>query len=363
LLALGLGLPKAPGLLNLDGTRNQLFVFGNVAYGYNSNVFSDATDRGDSSVTAELGLELKRRAGIIAVNSTLKFDYQTFGTYTDEDAFNPSFFIELLKTTGRLTGGVTVSAFRESRSDSAVNLRTNSWNFPVGLNLRYPINEKFYATSETGYLRRRYHGNLDLADYTDYSEALDLFYVYTSKLDLSGGYRIRYSTTSFGDDTVDHWFNLGATGGILPKLNGTLRVGYQIRDVAGGDSYQQFNILAALKWSATRKLTVDAQLSRDFDTIATGASVDSTSVALSSTYSFTRKLDVTAQVSAGRNKFLGPTSAARHDTFFGYQLGGNYQLNEHLRAGLSYTYFRNWSSLDFSDFDRHVISFDLSGRY
>jgi len=362
---LALGLIPARALINLDGSRNQLFVFGSVTLGYDSNIFSDSSGRDDYTVSGAVGAEIKRRAGIIAVNATATLSYSTYGSYTEENSFNPNFYVEFNKTTGRTTGALTVNAFRESRSDSAVNLRTNSWNFPVGLSLKYPVNDKYYFTSQTNYLRRRYVESTVLANYTDYSQGIDVFYVYTSKLDLMGGYRIRVSQTSLGDDTVDHWFNVGATGGLFAKLNGTVRLGYQVRDVSGvsDGQYSHFNAMAGVNWPLTRKVNLSIQLSRDFSTIATGASVDSTTASLRASYAATRKIEFSTGVAYGQNRFLGTPPPARRDTFFSWDAGARYKLNEHLQVGATYTYFRNWSTFDFSDFDRQGFAVDVSSRY
>ena len=366
-LAVVLTLPRGQALLNIDGSRNQVFVFGDATFAYNSNIFSEATGRGDYSVDTQVGVELKRRAGIIAVNSTFKVDYLRFGKFTDQDAVNPSFYIEFNKTTGRTTGAFTINAYRESRSDSVVNLRTSSWNFPLGLNLKYPVNDKFYVTSTTSYLQRRYTNTTTtpLANLVDYSEGRDVFYGSPSKLDLVAGYSIRVSKTSIGGDTSDNWFNIGATGGLFAKLNGSVRLGYQIREItgAGGESFTHVNALASLNWPATRKLSFAAQVSRDFNTIATGASVDATSVGLRAIYAYNRKLEFNTGISAGRNTFLGSNQPARTDTFFGWDVGATYKFNEHLHVGANYNYFRNWSTASFSEFDRQGFSFDIGSRF
>jgi hypothetical protein len=364
-MTLGVFLPPSLALLNIDGTRNQLFVFGNLTFAYSSNLFSQENAVGDYSVNATAGMELKRRAGIISVDSTFKVDYTRFGTYSGENALNPSFFIEFSKATGRTTGSITLSAFRETRSDNAVNLRTSSWNFPLGLNLKYPINDKFYATSGTSYLSRRYTGNPALASsLTDYSESLDLFYVYTSKLDLVGGYRLRVSRNSLSTGSTDHWFNFGASGGILAKLNGTVRIGYQLRnEQSGANSYHQFNAMAGLGWPVSRKLSLAGQISRDFNTIATGASVDSTNVSLRATYTFSRKLEFDTGVAYGYNHFLGASQGGRVDQIFSWDIGARYRFNEHLSLAASYSFFRNSSNVALSDFDRQGYSLDISSRF
>lgn len=358
--------PPAGALLNIDGSRNQVFVFGGVSFGWDSNIFAEAKGRGDYNISAHAGLELKRRAGIIAVNANATVNYVTFGKYTGENSLNPNFSLELNKTTGRTTGAITVNAYRETRSDSAVNLRTSSWNFPLGLNLKYPVNDNLYVTSSTGYLRRTYSNtNSALVNYTDYSEALDMFYVYTSKLDLIGGYRLRVAKTSANENTVDHWFNIGATGGLISKLSGSVRLGYQFRNVrqAAHENYSHLNALAAISWPITRKLMLGFSLSRDFNTIATGASVDSGSAAAQATYAYSRKFELSANAAVGHNQFLGPTQGGRTDTFFSWSAGASYRNNEHFSVGARYTYFHNWSSLFFSDYESHGISVDVSSRY
>jgi len=344
--------PAARALMNFDGTRNQVFVFGGVTFGYNSNIFAEADGDGDYTLTVQAGTELKRKAGLIAVDCIAKVDFVRYGEYSDQDAVNPNFAVVFSKGTGRTTGSLSISLYRETRSDSAVNLRTSSWNLPLALNLRYPINEKFYTTSSTEYLKRQYEDNDALVNYADISESLDLYYTYSSKLDLLAGYRFRLSEASVYGRAMDHWINVGATGGLLAKLTGTVRVGYQLRtvDVGSPDSYDHFNFMAALNWPLLRKLGLTLSANRDFGTIATGESVDSSSISLRATYSYSRKLQFLAGVSTGINDFLGDSQNNRRDTFFSWDAGFNYRMNEHFQFGANYTYYRNWSSLAIGDY-------------
>lgn len=358
-----LGAVPSQALLNIDGTKNQIFVFGGVAFAHNSNIFSQRDGEGDYTVTAHAGADLKRRAGIISVDATARLDYLRYGEFRDENTANPRFSVNFTKSTGRTTGALKLSTYRETRSDSAINLRTTSWNVPVDFSFKYPINEKLYVTSATSYLRRSYgDSTVALLDYTDYTEAVDLYYIYTSKLDLSAGYRFRSSRTSDARRSLDHWFSLGATGGLFSKMSGTVRVGYQVRDVRGGEQFGQMNATASVNWPVTRKLLVSLQGARDFSTIATGSSVDASTLALNGLYTYSSKLDLHALVSAGRNKFLAD-ALARHDTFFSWEAGVRYRMNEHLQMGAAYVYLRNWSRLDQADFDNHGFSFDVTSRY
>jgi opacity protein-like surface antigen len=364
LAALTLPVSQSQALLNIDGSRNQIFVFGGVTFGYSSNIFSESSERGDYTVGAHAGIELKRRAGIIAVNSSFTLTHEAYSKYTEQNSWNPNFYIEFNKTTGRTTGAITLNAYRESRADSVLNQRTNSWNYPLGLNLKYPINDKFNVTSTTTYLRRQYVDTNVLSNITDYSEGLDFYHTRTERQQWVAGYRIRVSQNEFTGNSTDHWFNVGVTEQILAKLNGSLRFGYQIRDVSRPkETFDQWNLVASLNWPVSRKLSLSSQIGRDFNTIATGATVESTFATLRATYALTRKLSTDSSVSYGRNEFLGRNQPYRRDDYFSWDVGANYKFTDNLRAGASYTYYKNWSTQSISDFERQGFTLDLSTRY
>ncbi|WP_415907643.1 outer membrane beta-barrel protein [Oleiharenicola sp. Vm1] len=356
--------PSAFALLNIDGTRNQVFVFGNLTFAYDSNIFSAAKDEsGDYIYSATVGLELKRRAGIIAVNAKAVFDRQEFQKNKTQSAWNPTFYLEFNKTTGRTTGAFTINAFRSSRADSAVNLRTQTWNFPLGLNVKYPINDKFYVTSTSGYLKRSYTDGSGLLNYTDYSEGLDLLYVFTSKSDLSLSYRIRVGQTTL-DTTTDQSLMFGLVNQIIPKVNGAVRVGLQRRTIdKTGTSFSQITVASDVTWTVTRKLNVKGVAMRDFSTTAVGGSVDSITGQLNAAYDFSRKYQANGGLGYGRNRFLDGTTQGRRDEFFTWDVGFSVNWSEHLRASFSYNYLHNWSTLSYSDFERTGYSLDISSRY
>lgn len=365
LLAL-LVLPQSVfALLNIDGTRNQIFVFGELQLSHNSNIFAQNGGDGDFITTVNLGSEYKRGAGTISVDARAQIGYERYNTYTDRNAWNPSFRLALGRTTGRLTGNFTLAATRESRADSAINLRTSSWSYPVDLNLKYPINDKLYVTSNTGYLHRTYAtAPLVLSDLTEYTQAVDVFRVYTSKLDFLGGYRVRFSETTRGR-TTDHNFSIGATGGILPKLNGLVRFGYQFRNIeATSDTFSNFSALAQLNWNATRKFAMVGRLSRDFSTTANTISVDSLSASLHANYILTRRYSLDGGVGYGRNRFLnGGTVRQRVDDFFTWDASVTYTWSEKFKANLGYVYLQNWSLLDQSDFTSNGVTLTFSSRF
>jgi hypothetical protein len=351
-------------LLNIDGTRNQVFVFGNFTISHDSNIFSSsASGTGDYIYTASLGVELKRRAGIIAVNARAVIDRQEFLKNKTQSAFNPTFYLELNKTTGRTTGAFTINAFRSSHADSAVNLRTQTWNFPLGLNVKYPINDKFYVTSTSGYLKRSYTDTSGLLNYTDYSEGIDLLYVFTTKTDLSLTYRIRIGETTL-DTTTDQSLMFGLVNQIIPKVNGSLRAGVQRRTIdSTNNTFNQLTLSADVTWNVTRKFSVTGTAIRDFNTTAVGGSTDSLSAQLRGYYDFNRKYQANGGLGYGRNRFLDGTTAGRRDEFFSWDVGLAANWSQHLRVNVSYNYLRNWSTVSFSDFERTGYSLSIDSRY
>jgi hypothetical protein len=364
ILALLLAQQSVFALLNIDGTRNQVFVFGSLGIAYDSNIFAQNGGASDVIETLTAGTEINRRAGLISVGTTLSVAFARYNRHSDLNAINPSLTMEFTKTGGRLTGSLLLNAFRTEQADSAVNLRTTSWNIPVTLNLRYPLNEKFYATSQSIWQERRFDNTSNgLSNYSDVSEGLDGFYVYTSKLDLLAGYRVRFARTDAGR-TTDQDFSVGATGALLPKVNGMVRFGVQNRRIdSTGESFNQVSALGQASWTATRKLTVVAVLSRDFNTTATAVSVDTLSTSLSGEYAMSRRIQFDTGFSFGRNRFLDQGQAARTDDFFSWNASATYSLNDHFKVASSLSFFHNQSDVDVAEFDRRQFSVTVSSRY
>ena len=219
--------------LTFNGGTDVLSAALEYGYGYDSNLFSQAGGQGDYSHSLSLSAEYSRRAGLIELDASATVLMARFRELTVEDYSNPSLKLEFKKEKGRLTGSAWLSAKRENRSEVAINVRTASWSYDTNLDLRYPINDRYYFKSASSFNRRDYQDNRALRDLDSWSESIDVFYVYSSKLDLTGGYRFRTGLASGGARTMDHALTLGAANDILPKLNGKIQVGYQRRNEHG----------------------------------------------------------------------------------------------------------------------------------
>jgi hypothetical protein len=380
LLAACTACPPAHALVTLNDGKAHIYVTGTFGVSRDSNVFANRDSEGDFIYNSGVSAEYQRRAGWIGVNASVNVSAAKYGKLREEDFANPSYSMELTKQTGRTTGSFTLSGARESRADAAVNIRSTSWNYNAGLNFKYPVIERFSLAGGFGYSARKYIEESALANLSTYSANVDLFYVATNERDIVSGYRYRHGQTSRNTSTTDHALNLGVNGRIIRGINGGLRVGYQVRTPHGGigDSpqYRSWTVSSSSAYAVNRKINFSGGLSRDFSTTATDASVENTTATLDATYAYSTHWNFSAGAAFGDSKFLGEKGRIilalgppallgpnRHDNYATWNVGVNYSLNEHFKASLNYTWFKNWSTVAFADFDRSNWSASFSSRW
>lgn len=365
LLAFLLLCPPSLALVSIDDGKNQIFVNSSVSYAWDSNVFSNSNNNGDSIYSASLGLDYRRHAGMIGINASVNVDASSFITNTSENFLNPRFQAEFTKQTGRTTGSITMGAGRQSQADSAANLRAESWAYNAGLNLKYPVIERYTLAANLGYALTDYQDNSFLVDLSTYSMGLDIFYIYNSERDLIGGYRLRYSETSANSGYYDNSFTAGISGKIFPKVAGTVRFGYQFREPTrkSDGAYSGITASGQMTWTINKKMNATILLSKDFSTTSTNTSVDATTASMDFQYGINSKTSVYLGLGYGINEFLGEIGGNRQDTYFTWSTGVNYTLSSYLKLALSYTYFHNWSTADFSEYERNSASLTASSTF
>ena len=352
-------------LVKFDDGHDQIFVNASVSIGYDSNIFATKGGAGDFLTSSSFGIEYARRAGYIGVNGSINWSLGKFGSNTSQDFSNPSMNLELVKSSGRTTGSLTLSAARQSSADTAVNMRTDSWNYAAGLNWKYPVIDRYSLSGSFNYGLVSYQEAAPgIYNLTTYGANLDLFYVYTSERDLIAGYAIQLSDSGAGTQTLDHSFTVGVSGKIIPKINGTVRAGYEIRqEAASGRTFDSWTSTASVTWSFNRRLTFTGTLSKAFSTTATDASIDTLSANLDMQYALRAKWSLYAGLGGGESDFLSGNDPGRQNYYFTWSVGVNYSLNDHFKASLTYSYFENWSNRGPGNFDRNSITLNMSTRW
>jgi hypothetical protein len=116
-------------------------------------------------------------------------------------------------------------------------------------------------------------------------------------------------------------------------------------------------------------MALSFDIARNFSTTAEALSIESTTLGLTFQDSLTAKASLTLDLSGGENQFLGtkgdtaPGGKQRVDTFATLSASYFYTLNKHLKAYVTYTYYRNWSTLPFAEFPREQFSMGLASHW
>lgn len=359
----------ARAIVKFNDGRDELFITGTAGVTHDSNIYADANAESDTIFTEAVDLEYQRKAGILGVNGTLGWNFGQFASNTSENYADPHARAELTKGTGRTTGSLTLGAQRQSRTEYALNLRTVSWDYNAGLNVKYPVIERYSISGQLGYDYQDYVNNPNLFDIRTYTAGTDLYYVYTSQRDILGGYRLRITDTTNSTRSYDHSFTVGTTGKLLPKLNGTIRLGYQFRQTdrnnlgRDDETFSAFTTNTSATWTVSKRFTVTGLASRDFTTLATDINIDNTAAALNATFATTARIALFGGVGAGHLRYLGTLSGGRRDTYVTGNFGLTYSLNDHLKITLTGLWYKNWSKLDQADYIRRTISLLVTSRW
>ena len=366
LIAVALLCSPAHALVSLNDGSDRLYVTGTASMAYDSNISAHAGGEGDFIYSAGLILEYARRAGWIGVNASVALNASRFGDDTTQNFNNPAFIAEFIKSGGRTTGSLKLSAIRESEADALAGIRTQSWNYDGDFKFKYPVIERYSFSGNFGYTDKVYEQPTVLTDLQTYTAGTDLLYALTSDRDLMAGYQFRRSDTSSDSSFDDHSFTVGVSGRILAKLNGSVRAGYEVRSPRGVSSdgdYKGLTASGSLTWTISRKTSLTGTLSRDVSVTANNQSVNTTAASLGVQRTLTDKFSLTGNAGVGESHFLNAVDAGRHDEYFTWGTGLKYKMNEHLDSALAYVFDENWSTLSYSAFTRHTITVSLSSRW
>src|SRR5690606_8729259 len=123
--------------------------------------------------------------------------------------------------------------------------------------------------------------------------------------------------TSAQNSYYDHAFTLGLSGKILPKLSGTVRVGYQTRQPNNSidESHDSLTISGGVTWNMSKQTKVSLNLSKDFTTTSTNVTVDASNISMNIQRSINSKINAYVGGAYGINRFLGINGGGRKDEF------------------------------------------------
>ncbi len=367
LLLWAIAAPPADALFNLNQGKDLIFVNATYSIGFDSNVFTRQVGQGSFTQLAGASIDYSRQAGLIAVTANAAVSVGSFASMRSQDFTDPSLSVSFRKRYGRTTGGLSFTAHHESQPDPNAGQRTQAWNYGSSLDLHYPVTDRYYITDNFSYSGKFYTDKALFSDLNSYSDSIFVNYIYTSKLDLNAGYSIRLSDTSKNTKAHDQSFTFGASGGLLPKLTGSVSIGFEQRksdSVTGGhETFNAFTSATNLKWMFSRKLSFSGDISEDFSTSSTDIPMNKLSLGLHMTTSLTAKLIGNTGVTYSSTDFLGLAGAGRHDNMLMFDASIGLAITTHIRTSLAYAYMINMSNNPIYDFHRQTLTLTIAATY
>ena len=399
---------QASPLVSL-GDYGNIFFNGSFSSIWRSNVlFTDENEEEDFLFIVSPGLEMDFGSNVsnFDLNLSANYDIQRYDELTDFDqeylrlkaassydavrwSLNgTASYEERESTTGR--EGASIGDI--TADDNLILLDLTNAN----LNGRYQVSPKFGFNPGVGYSDRRYTNSDQLADNEAFSFPFDLSYQLTPKLDFIIGYR--FTTNEIGNTVVQNnetgsvsnrdghdqesqFFNIGANGKLLPKLNGSFRIGYTqvdpedsnitiIDGITGAetdgrqerDSQSTLGLGGDLTYIVTPKLTSSIKLKRGFDVGSEGQTVLDSSARVNASYAISAKYFAGSFIGYTLREFEDGGNPGDDDI---YEAGVNlsYIPDQYLRFSTGYSFIENDSERQNQGFVNHSVNLSVSFRY
>jgi hypothetical protein len=368
LLFLGITMATRPAraLLVFNDGKDQVFVTGTYSMGYDTNVFSQRTAQGALTQAFSFGASYTRKAGLIGVTAGFTMNIGQFFGIPGQDYADPSLSLSFDKGIGRTTGALSFNVMKVNTPDPIANDRAIGWNYGTSLTVRYPVIERFFLSDATTVGGSSYANETLFAAQQTYSEGINMNFIYDSKLDLVDGYTFTLSHTH--DTTAyDHAINLGANGNVLPKLDGSLSVGYSadFTDYTNGKSqfFSGLDANTSLSWRVTRSLSITGGVSKGFSISSTDITLDTINYHLDAETVIAKRFRTEMAVTYVPTDFLGTAGLGRRDRLWEFQPNVGTALTTHIRCNLGYGYLINYSNIAASEFTNEVITLSATATY
>lgn len=381
----GLALPfsavQASPLVSI-GDQVDVFFTGTSSVSWQSNLFrSDTNEVEDFLLTLSPGFEFDFGRGLSNADFRITTRYDILSYDKSDDWNTETLHIKALGSyqASRLTVNGTVS-FDETQTTLQDNVTVGSLVeseiTAVNVKGEYVVSPKFSVGSGVSYSDRVYTTQeASYADRESYSIPVDVFYELTPKVDLSLGYQ--YTTRdvesvtlpSFKSayETESHFFNIGARGDLLPKLVGSVKVGYRQQDTDYSDATADtddsgLGIDTSLVWAASPKLAHTLLIARDFGSSGAGARIEESSINYKASYSIDSQWGASANLGYSLREYLDDAND-REDVYVSAGLRLNYSPNQYWSFGGGYTYMENDSDLAANSYENHKLDVSASLRY
>ncbi len=340
------------------GDGAEIFLTGTLAVRSDDNVLMAKNATSDLIFDITPGVEITFGKDAQLSGSLTLAD--AFSNYSDNSNLNTQLFSGAFRSKyddGKLKMGFNVSYTELNQNTESIRALTRRDVFNTGGNTEVEISQLTSVGAGVTFN----HENYKKPGYTD-SDSLtvpiDFFYKWTEKTELSVGYRYRDYKVDIGDDSTDHFFNVGARGEFTPKLKGKFAVGLNTRKLDNGGDDTQLGIESSFTYELSPKTNLNFGITNDFGTTPQGAQKKDLSFNGSVDVKLSDEWSVNGGVTYKQTDYL-----TRKDDYYEGNLGANYTVNAHVKIVGAYAY-RNYSSvLKGSEFQNNVFSVAANFRY
>lgn len=355
------------------GDNAELFVIADASAAYNDNILlapdGSPNELKDTVFTFVPGFDLQ-----FGKDSMIKGNVigtATLTSYSDNEQLNNQ-LLGIASNAAYDSGSLKLNAnasFRELDQPTvdvipAAGKLIERHVTSLGLNGELSISEKISVGSGLSFSHVDYKdpGSTESDEYT---VPVNVYYELTPKVDVSAG--VRYTKTELdlvgANEYEALYYNVGARGSFTPKLSGSFSVGYNTRSVnVGPDDDDSIGADASLAYAYTDKTQFTLGVSRNFsNSTSGGASYENSSITLGASSAITVDWRLNASLTY---RMLDYQTIARTDDYMEASLGATYIINQHLSAGLSYSFRDNSSDAGAAnEFQNNLVTVSLSARY
>lgn len=347
---------SAPFMAIGDGA--EIFVTGVLSISADDNVLLTGNKTDDLVFLVTPGAELTfgkdgQLKGSLSANVA-------FTSYADNSRLNTTLFGSDFRSNyddGKMKLNFTMGYHEANQNSADVSGLTRRDVFTAGGGAEIETSQLLSVSAGVDFS----HENYKKKGYTDSDNMtvpLNVYYKMSPKVDMSFGYRYRDYRVDIGQDSKDHYFNIGARGEFTPKLSGKFTVGFNNRKFSNGNDESDPGFDADLTYTITEKTSLQLGGSKDFSTTPQGQQQRNTSVRTAISSKLNEQWSVNADLSYRNIEYTNRT-----DGFFEGGIGANYVFDANISFNGGFRHRVNSSGAPGGDFTNNVFSIAANIRY
>ena len=340
---------------------------------YDSNIYLNSQQVSDVVFSGRASVGYLRDVAEVTSDLTVGALGSVLADHSNQNSFDPFVRGGLTFTpSDKTTIAGRASYERASIANEDLNTRTRSNNFAFDGSLQNLFSEKLGYRVTGSYNDSRYLTE-GYADVLSYTAGMDGVYMYSPKLTVVAGYDYRESWTEnrpsqLGSDPSSHddRLSVGLEGQLLPKVSGTLNVGWVKRsfDTAARDGSSALYFDTGLKWIPREKTSVTLNASQDYGLTAAAQSSKIGAITLGVRQVLNAQWTVDGSASVSHAAYEGADALlSRRDDSYRVKTRATYAWTTNISVEFSVGYANVDSTNSISTYDRVEAGVGLTATF